>query len=328
MSRSKLTINVPYKIVAMFGPSPVGDNGKDEVRYLCPECISRKGTPDKSGHLYVNTKTFKYHCHRCGYGGTIGRHLVVGDERYYEEDRNYEIEQLIDDIGQVVSSDSEFPLIIPSDKVTVSSSATNYLLSRGFTYDQMEYYDLRVGNLDKEFGRIIIPNRVSRKVYADTYSARTYIGQEPKYHNPVDIKKTGIVFNLHRIEEGTPIILVEGALTAIAAGYHAVASLGKTLSRDQASQIAAKHPSIIYVNYDYGAEKNSRDACQLLSTYCPDIPIFEVKMKDDRDAADLSHEEYSLCLKSATRYVPLFEDIVNFVESSDINEVRNKMRST
>ena len=112
------------------------------------------------------------------------------------------------------------------------------MLNRGFTMEQLLYYDLRVGTLDMEFGRVIIPNQVSKLIYRDFYAARSFIGQEPKYHNPFGINKSQIVFNLHRIKENDTIILVEGPLTAIAAGYHAVASLAKALSAEQASQLA------------------------------------------------------------------------------------------
>lgn len=303
--------NIPYKIIALFGPNYIKYNSKaHEVRYYCPECASRKGTPDLSGHLYVNTKSLKYHCYRCDYKGVINRNVKVGDSRYYDEDQEKDVEHLIGEFKQLVDEDiSKYSLKIPIDKVATSESASKYLLDRGFTYDQMEYYDMRVGNLEQEFGRIVIPNQVYRLVYTDTYSARSYIGQTPKYHNPEMIKKSEIVFNLHRIKEGTPVILVEGALTAVAAGKHAVASLGKTLSVSQASQIAKKHPSTVFVNYDFGAESNSREACRLLRKYLPDTPIYETLMKDDRDAADLSRDEYVACLSNSRLYEPLIDDM-------------------
>lgn len=310
---------IPYRILATFGYNYKGLNGrKTEVIYYCPECINRKGTPDTSGHLYVNLKSYKYFCMRCGYTGQIGRHISISSSRLYDEEKNHELEETLKEISQVVEeTPPEFSLKVPIDKVTTSSTATQYLLSRGFTYDQMSYYDMRVGNLHQEFGRIIIPNQVHKRVYTDTYSARSYIGQTPKYHNPSGIKKSEVVFNLHRIKEGTPIILVEGVLTAVAAGYHAVASLGKSLSLSQASQIIQKSPSVIYVNYDYGAEESSHQACQLLYKINPQIPIKEVLMKDDRDAADMSRTEYVECLQRAQLYQPLYSELMNLISETD-----------
>ena len=314
----KVSIHIPYQVIAMFGPDPCGDNGKEEVIYHCPECINRKGTPDTKGKLYVNTKTLKYHCFRCEYKGQIGRKIKVDPDKLYGEDQDsLEVDELIKDINSIEGDSDPFDLKIPIDSVFTSKEATEYLIRRGFTERQLEYYDMRAGNLNQEFGRIIIPNQVNKLVYTDFYSARTYIDQKPKYHNPGK-EKSKLVFNLHRQKEGDPIIVVEGALTAVAAGYHAVATLGKTMTRDQASLIIKKHPSVVYVNYDYGAESYADNACQLLKTISPDLKVYNVLMKDDRDAADLSRDEYLECLKSAQEYVPVYQDIFNLVYSDQL----------
>ena len=305
---------IPYNIIANFGSDYISYNEKSgEVRYNCPYCVSVKGTPDTKGHLYVNSKTLVYHCYRCDSKGYINKNVKVSQSRVYDEDKDKDIEDTISSINSILTDKNEYKLKIPIDKVTSSAKATEYLLNRGFTYKQMEYYDIRVGNLKNEFGRIIIPNIVSNIVYTDMYSARSYIGQTPKYHNPSEVKKSHIVFNLHRIKDGSPIILVEGALTAIAAGYHAVASLGKNLSKYQASMIASKKPSVVFVNYDYGAEDCSREACKLLKSYMPYTKIMEVLMKDERDAADMTHEEYAECLSNAKEYLPVIDDICSLL---------------
>lgn len=310
---SKVNIRVPYQIVATFGPNPCGGNeSKHEVRYYCPKCEERRGKPDRKGKLYVNTKTLKYHCFLCGYSGQIGKGTRVNYNKVYDEEKEHEVDEIVKDINSVLTDVSKFKLKIPVEKVFTSDTATEYLLRRGFTEKQLEYYDMRVGNLDNEFGRIVIPNEVNHLVYTDYYSARTYIDQIPKYHNPGE-EKSSTVFNLFRQQEGSPIIVVEGALTAVAAGFHAVATLGKTMTLSQASQIASKHPSVVYINYDYGAESFSHDACKLMKRLLPDTPVMEVLMKDDRDAADLSRQEYVKCLESAVEYNPLFEGISSII---------------
>lgn len=303
---SRVSIPVPYQIVSSFG-EPIGDNGKDEVIYYCPECLNRRGKPDRDGKFYVNTKTLRYHCFKCDYKGSISRNTKYDDSRIYDDTRDSDLELLAKEAYAIDNAD-KFPLKIPIDKIFTSERATQYLIDRGFTEEQMSYYDLRVGNLDMNFGRIVIPNEVNKIVYTDYYSARTFIDQKRKYLNPSS-QKSSIVFNLHRIQEGSPIIVVEGALTAIAAGHNAVATLGKTMTRMQAAKIASKRPSIVYINYDYGAEEYSRQACQLMKRLLPDTPVFEVLMKDEKDAADLSHEEYAACLKRAVEYKPLYDDI-------------------
>lgn len=303
--------SIPYAVTAKFGYNCINDKNPDEIIYLCPECIHRKGTPDTKGHLYINTKTLQYYCFRCGYSGKLS-YTNIDTKKVYEETLiDKATENTIKNLNALLDPSDMLTLKIPIDKVTTSKQATNYLLERGFTYEQMEYYDMRVGSNNFEFGRIVIPNRVERMVYTDMYSARTYIGQVPKYHNPSQVKKSEIVFNLHRINQGNPIILVEGALTAIAAGYYAVASLGKVLSESQAAQIAQKKPAVVYVNYDYGAEKENEEACALLYKYLPHTPIFKMEMPDERDAADLSHKEYFEILRQAKRYNPLVNGLTN-----------------
>lgn len=306
-------INVPYRITSVFGPDAFGGNGVDEVQFHCPKCIERKGTPDRKGKLYVNVKSYKFICFRCGFKGRISKTGSIDTSKYYENDLEIENQKLSHEIYEAIEGGDKFKLKIPVSKVTESESATSYLLKRGFSYDQMEYYDMRVGNLNQEFGRIIIPNEVKNLVYTDTYSARSFIDQTPKYHNPCGIKKSEVVFNLHRIREGDTIIVVEGVLTAVAAGKHAVSTLGKTMSRSQASQILSKNPKRIYLNYDYGAEKESHDACELLRSINDSIDIYEVFMKDERDAADLSTEEYVKCLYSAVKYEPVIKELEEII---------------
>lgn len=305
-------IGIPYKVSAVFGFDPKGDNGKDELIYYCPECINRKGTPDKKGKLYVNVHNYKYHCFRCGYSGQIGNSIKVDPNRVYNPDTEVPDNELYRMACEIFESDSEekkFPLKIPLDKVIDSPVALNYLLQRGFTIDKINKYDLRVGNPDFEFGRIIIPNQVKHLIYTDYYTARSYVGQEPKYHNP-RVVKSKIVYNLHRIKEGDYIILVEGPLTAIAAGDHAVATLGKTITRDQASQIIMKKPSAIFLNYDRGAEEYTEKACRLLKSMNPQLNLFQTFMPDDRDAADLTEEEYRAILQRSIPYNPMINDLI------------------
>lgn len=310
-------ISVPYKIIAAFG-TPVWDNGKDEVAFLCPECINRRGTPDIKGKLYVNTKTLKFHCFRCEYRGSLNK-VQVDSNKVYEEDLSFENEELIKNISSLDTDQDKFELKIPIEKVEESDSAMSYLYQRGFTLDQTRYYDMRVGNVNQEFGRIIIPNEVKRLVYTDFYSARSFIGQNPKYHNPGK-EKSKIVFNLHRIEEGSPIIVVEGALTAVAAGKNAVATLGKSMTPYQASAILSKKPRAVFINYDYGAEDFALNACKILYGINSSIPIFNVKMKDERDAADMSKDEYLSCLSKAEKFDEIHDNIIEIIDQMYIDK--------
>lgn len=309
-------VSVPYKIISAFGPDYMRGNGKDEIRYYCPECMNRRGKPDKSGKLYVNVYSFKFNCFYCGYSGTIGQDVVVNHNKNYERTLDQDVSYLLSTFEEIQSQeDSKYKLRIPIRKIFDNPTATEYLIKRGFEEKKLEYYDLRVGDYNYMFGRIVIPNEVKFLTKTDYYTGRSFIDQVPKYKNPT-VEKSDIVFNLFRVEEERPIIVTEGPLTAIAAGYQAVATLGKTMTRSQAAQILQKKPSRVYVNYDYGAEEWSRRACYLLSKMSPETEIFEVLMKDERDAADLSHQEYRNCLLNAKPYNPLYDKISNLIEEN------------
>ena len=307
----KSSTTIPYQILQKFGPNYLGSPSKSgEIRYKCPMCQEIKGTPDTKGKLYVNIHSLKFNCFRCGYKGIVSRNAEYDESKIYATtEQSMEVDEFIKDVSIILDGEDRFNLKIPITKVEESQGALNYLLGRGFTIEQCRYYDLRVGGLHSNFGRIVIPNEVDHLVYTDYFSARSYIGQTPKYLNPRK-DKSKIVFNLHRIQSGTPVILVEGPLTAIAAGYHAVASLGKTLSDEQAAKIVAKHPTAIYVNYDYGAETFADQACLKFSKLVSgEIPIYNVLMKDERDAADLTKDEYLQCLKEAKLYNPVLSNL-------------------
>lgn len=305
---------VPYKIIATFGQDYMRGNGKDEIRYHCPMCVSRRGKPDKQGKLYINIHSLKFNCFLCGYSGEVGKDVFIDQNRYYERTLDQDVEYLLKNFEEMQNQeDSKYKLRIPLRKIFDNNTATEYLIKRGFEESKLEYYDLRVGDTNYMFGRIIIPNEVKFLTKTDYFTGRSFIDQKPKYKNPTT-EKSDIVFNLFRVEEGRPIIVTEGPLTAIAAGYQAVATLGKTMTRSQASQILKKKPSRVYVNYDYGAESWSKRACYLLSQISPETEIYEVLMKDERDAADLTHSEYAECLRNAVRYNPLYDKISNIID--------------
>jgi hypothetical protein len=57
-----------------------------EVVCICPFCLSSprtSRTPDRTGHLYINTREGVYHCFRCGAGGVVSnlpKNLIVEKE--------------------------------------------------------------------------------------------------------------------------------------------------------------------------------------------------------------------------------------------------------
>lgn len=286
-------------VLDKFGYKPVKQTGFDEVIYCCPFCAGEIGSSDKKGHLYVNQKKLLYFCHRCGSKGS-----VLGDKN----DSDY-TNQFIDDIDikEVLTKFTKkeepakcqyyIPSLTPYED---SEKAYNYLVSRDVGIGLQKFYDIRVGDIFGDmFGRVIIPNKVERNIYTDMFVGRTYINHDKKYKNPVNSPKSKVVFNLHRIREGSSIIITEGAFSAISAGKNAVAIYGKYLSNYQYKLIVKNRPKLIYVSLDSDAFKESVELCSRFQSNT-DIEVRLVELPHDKDPSDLGREKFLTYLDSAS----------------------------
>lgn len=308
--------SVPSDIYSAYGePLRVIDVSAThkEAIYLCPYCESVKGSPDKSGHLYVNIKSKKFSCKRCG---TEGR---VSAKSNYSQEKDQSLEDIVGMIESLneESELSETQYTIPLLRVTELPSAYEYIRNRGFTDEDIDFYDIRVGNIFNRnmFGRIIVPNIVYDRVYTDMFIARTYIDSGKRYMNPVGRNSSLSVFNLHRIPDNPDrMIICEGSLTAIAAGRNAVALYGKHCSRTQFKKILSKNPKEIVVNLDPDAIKESDELCQRLYD-STDAVIKQLVLPESFDAADYKKMNISFAydemVENAPIYNPLTRKIFN-----------------
>ncbi len=85
-------------------------------------------------------------------------------------------------------------------------------------------------------GRVVIPIHNERGELI-AYAGRAIDQTEPKYKLPTGFKKSAVLFNLHRMRSGDPVIIVEGFFDCInlhQAGYsEVVALMGSSLSVQQ-----------------------------------------------------------------------------------------------
>lgn len=309
---------VPIDIFNIYG-DPLKMTG-DEAIYLCPHCIEMKGSPDKSGHLYINIKNKKYMCHRCGIKGR----LVKSN---YSQTINTNSDGIVNLVKGIFAEDEEDGIVlneynIPIESVLESKTARTYMHKRGFSDEELSYYNIRTGGLyNKMFGRVVIPNKISDLVYTDMYSARAFIDLPKKYLNPNGKNASVIVFNLHNIKDNPDrIILTEGALTSISAGVDAVAAFGKAVSTVQLEKILAKNPKELIVNLDGDAKKESIELCNKIKRLKPELPIKNIVLPIGVDANDFKSygriDEYREIIDKTEYYNPL---ILNIKELLDIN---------
>lgn len=203
-------------------------------------------------------------------------------------------------VSEENNEDDENMFYVPNVKIPEDSVAHKYCTSRGITDEMIDFYDIRLG-MDDLFGRIVIPNETygSRRIWTDMYSARSYLDQNPKYMNPRASKKSGVVFNLHNIKEGSEVYVVEGAITAIHAGRDAVAVYGCHPSDIQLQNIMNKNPSCIYcvLDNDEAGRPGNEDMARRFSSKF-DGNVYIVYMPNGKDAADMGESRFKEYVKN------------------------------
>lgn len=276
-------------IIEKFGR----DHGKstDNYTYNCPFCMKRRGKDDSDRKLYVSTKNLVFHCFKCGAKGRLKSKEIESSFGVYNNLMNLFNESSDLDTG----GEDDNMFIIPNIGIPESSVAYKYCIDRGITDEHIKFYSIRLG-IGKLFGRIVIPNIIygNTGVWTDMYSARTYLSQTPKYLNPENCKKTNSVFNLHNIEEGSDVYIVEGAITAIHAGRSAVAVYGCHPSDAQINAILAKRPRTIYcvLDNDEAGRPANENLAKVLSNRVSNGNVYLVYMPNGKDAADLGETRF------------------------------------
>lgn len=294
------------------------------MRYNCPFCLDRRGKADDDYKLYVSVTKLTYFCFKCEAKGRLQSDpdilsmLAEPDSVVVSELQDLILELQQDEIDDEPDDDEDDDNIfmIPPNRLRPGTAAYEYMRSRGVRHEDIEFYDMREGDLTNSrfFGRVIIPNKVFNNVFTDMYVARGYLGQSKRYLNPPSSRKSEIVFNLHRIPEGADnIIIAEGAISAIFCGRTGVATYGKHVSRQQMEMIIKKRPKRIYVALDPDAHDNAIRLCDQLVGRTS-IPIYLVELPEGKDPADLGYEGFQEYLKSAKRYQSkLVFDLMNLI---------------
>ena len=280
------------------------DAGNNEIRYECPFC-KESGRKYKDHKLYINYNTGLYFCQRCQSKGRIkfNEDVVTPSN---SQDFNNEITKFIKTISSSSDDyeDNDYYLI-PKNPPNNGTLAYEYIKSRGLTDDDIKFYSIRVSSLNdpRVFkGRIIIPNKVISNRWTDQYVARDYRGSKIRYLNPKNNKTHQIVFNLHRIENNPDSIIInEGVINSIIAGYNSVATYGKYVSDTQLYSILSKKPDKIYVSLDYDAIDLAEKLCYRISLLS-DSKVYLVRLEDGLDASDLGRNSYLEVVNNSIEY--------------------------
>ena len=285
MDQSTLTL-----ITDRFG-TDYKEASHGEITFNCPFCLSKRGKADDDHKLYVNTKSLKFHCFKCGSSGRLKK-LQNISEVYGVYEKLLAFGRAKEDIP-TSDEDEDNMFYVPVTPITKGTVAYDYCLKRGITEELIRYYDIRLGVGDLA-GRIVIPNNVFGMCWTDMYSARTIIDQIPKYKNPTGAKKNTLVFNLKSIKDNQDkVIIVEGVITAICGGKDCVATYGCHPSDDQLNQIISRKPKSIYccLDGDEAGQSGMKDLLNYLEEHYQGT-LYYVTMPKDQDACDMGYKKF------------------------------------
>jgi len=303
----------PQLIARLGVPHPAPG---DECRFICPFCFK----PDTWGHLYFNSKSGLWKCHRCDTSGNreslyrmLGIPIPSEDTPVPDEWLEAARSLLLSKEPNLREERYEYcdpPQVLAGGP---SARARAYLYNRGLDDDDIVYYEIEegVGCLGE---RIVFIERESFDPTSPilVWVARAYTPElmrdckeQPhlvrRYEHPRSVRKSQGVWNLVRVQ-GESVIITEGCFDAIAAGRNGVATYGKSPSERQRSRLLRAGFTDYYVAYDSDALRNSLELCHWFSSYNRRAHL--VVMPLGEDPSSLGRDRFSDCLSAAIPYEP------------------------
>lgn len=193
------------------------------------------------------------------------------------------------------SSDVAMPLTTSLfENSVLGERARNYLIERKFDLNVLDDKGWTVGVEGKWLGRIIIPFKIKGKLVY--YIGRTFLGEDPKYLNPIStdvgVGKSELLYNQDALYTDTKGYLVEGVMDAETVGDNCVASLGWKLSNHQISLISNSRWKELHIIPDRGFE-NQALATALFFTGKMDVYIHSLPA-GSKDVNDCGFENIIL----------------------------------
>jgi len=276
----------------------------DEHLYHCPYCNHHKKK------MSVNFANGYWKCWVCDARGKNIYRIVRKFGTYQQRQKYLELQGRLDlnefddlfkelnniEEKQVVEMPKEFISLCNKDQEMDSTDAFRYLSSRGIGRREILKWKIGYCKEGTYAGRIIIPS-FDMDGDLNYFIARSFVGHSRRYLNPPADRD--IVFNELNIDWDEPIILVEGAFDAVAAGENAIPILGSTLrEKSRLFQAIALHDTPVYMALDKDAEKKAGWIIRSFLKY--DIEVFKVPI-DDADVSEMGGKEFKERLFNARK---------------------------
>jgi hypothetical protein len=270
----------------------------NEITICCPFCLQKTGKEDIKYKMGINLKKKKGHCFKCG------SNVYLSEE---ESDHSKYLFQNFDFIRDRLTSapkviedkiKEELNLDVISEKLDPMKHpfASAYLKKRGYTLDDIENLNIRVGRdfFDKYLnkmnlkwkGRILLP-LINESRKCDYVIGRSYIdGVHPKYLNSKG-KKSLYMYKFGELKD--EVILCEGVFSAYAShkytGVSSACLLGKFFSDSQLKLLNTTVKKVYY-SLDGDVDKYTRRTVinQLIGQ---NLEVYVVPLPKDKDPDDL-----------------------------------------
>jgi DNA primase len=166
----------------------------------------------------------------------------------------------------------------------------SYLQHRGITEESARRFSIGFfpgkGTMS---GRVVIPIHNERGELI-AYAGRAIDDAEPKYKLPAGFKKSAVLFNLHRVEPGGLVIVVEGFFDCVKvdqAGFDVIALMGSSLSARQEELLREFSEVVILLDGDdAGREAAKEIAARLVSSHWVRVISLDDGMQPDQLSSD------------------------------------------
>lgn len=266
-----------------------------ELRVNCPFCEARIGKPDSKHHMYISVNSPVAMCFRCTWQGHY-INLIMSVSGCSYADALKQLEAPTPDIkkfdrilaptglmsGPLMSSKppgfKHFTLLNDNVKSTKEERAVwNYLVNRRRIPQAI---------VRRYMGWAPGTNRAWILIDGNFWQGRLIIPGNPKYMS-APWPKADAVWNPNALND-KHVVICEGVFSAIAAGSHAIALCGKTITEQQAKRIVKAAPSSLTIMLDHDAIQSAYDMAKTLEEYgyIGVMKIHELESGDPTDSLE------------------------------------------
>ncbi len=256
--------------------------------FFCPKCSHRKPK------LEIDINTGKWHCWVCDDGGnsfyTLGKWLNWPNEIIFQFPKSKKVSRsFITQQTTTVKLPMDFiPLYENVEHKSMVRKNVERFLFKIRRLRPIDVYKHFIGYCNSgEYSKMVIFPNYSNTGKLNYFTTRAFMGElVQKFKNP-HLQKNIIGFD-YSINWKMPVIIVEGALDAIAVRINGLPCYGK-INKTILSEIIRKKPPMVVIALDADAFGDSLEAAYIFLSYNINTKI--VKFDIGEDPSKLGHEK-------------------------------------